>query len=86
MELRPLHDRVLVRRLRGRNQNRWWNYYSRQFKKKNQLKVRVVAAGSGYTESRTVQVRALAVKAGDKDSFLKSLLGLKLKLDGSRIL
>jgi chaperonin GroES len=85
MELRPLHDRVLVKRLRGRNQNRWWNYYSRQFKKKNQLKVRVVAVGSGYTNQDGSR-RELEVKAGDKSSFLKSFLVQKLKFDGSRIL
>jgi chaperonin GroES len=83
MAFRPLHDRVLVRRLEG-----WETRMSRIHIPESALPVpqhgEVVAAGTG-TRSHDGKRKPLTVKAGDRILF-KRAAGSEIKVEGQRFL
>lgn len=83
MSLRPLHDRILVRRLEEEEQQRGGIIIPDTAKEKPQ-QATVLAIGSGrITEDG--KVHALDVKAGDKVVFGK-YSGTEVKVDGEELL
>jgi chaperonin GroES len=83
MSLRPLHDRILVRRLEEEEQQRGGIIIPDTAKEKPQ-QATVLAVGSGrITDDGKVQ--ALDVKAGDKVVFGK-YSGTEVKVDGEELL
>jgi chaperonin GroES len=83
MGLRPLHDRILVRRLEEEEQQQGGIIIPDTAKEKPQ-QATVLAVGSGrLTDDGKVQ--ALDVKAGDKVIFGK-YAGTEVKLDGEELL
>jgi len=83
MSLRPLHDRILVRRLEEEEQQRGSIIIPDTAKEKPQ-QATVLAVGSGrITEDG--KVHALDVKAGDKVVFGK-YSGTEVKVDGEELL
>jgi len=83
MSLRPLHDRILVRRLEEEEQQRGSIIIPDTTKEKPQ-QATVLAVGSGrITEDG--KVHALDVKAGDKVVFGK-YSGTEVKVDGEELL
>jgi chaperonin GroES len=83
MALRPLHDRILVRRLEEAEQKRGGIIIPDTAKEKPQ-QATVLAVGSGrITDDGKVQ--SLDVKAGDKVVFGK-YAGTEVKIDGEELL
>ena len=83
MALRPLHDRILVRRLEEAEQKRGGIIIPDTAKEKPQ-QATVLSVGSGrITEDGKVQ--PLDVKAGDKVVFGK-YAGTEVKIDGEELL
>jgi len=83
MKIRPLHDRVLVKRLEGEEITKGGIIIPDTAKEKP-IQGRIVAVGSGkLLENGTV--RALAVKEGDRILFSK-YGGTDVKIDGDEYL
>jgi chaperonin GroES len=83
MSLRPLHDRILVRRLEEEEQRRGGIIIPDTAKEKPQ-QATVLAVGTGrITDDGKVQ--ALDVKVGDRVVFGK-YAGTEVKLDGEELL
>jgi chaperonin GroES len=83
MSLRPLHDRILVRRLEEEEQKRGGIIIPDTAKEKPQ-QATVLAVGTGrVTEDGKVQ--ALDVKAGDRVVFGK-YAGTEVKVEGEELL
>jgi chaperonin GroES len=83
MSLRPLHDRILVRRLEEEEQQRGGIIIPDTAKEKPQ-QATVLAVGSGRITDDG-KVHALDVKAGDKVVFGK-YSGTEVKVDGEELL
>lgn len=83
MNLRPLHDRVLVRRIEQTEQMRGGLYIPDSAKEKPQ-EAEVVAVGSGKRLD-TGERAEVGVKAGDKVLFGK-YSGSDIKIDGEEYL
>ena len=80
MEVRPLHDRVLVKRLEEENKTAGGIIIPDNSKEKP-AQGEIVAVGSGYTNTDG-SLRALEVKAGDKVLFGK-YSGSEVKVGGA---
>ena len=79
MNIRPLHDRILARRVAGQDKTRGGLFIPDNAKEKP-LEAVVVAVGSGKRlDNGTIQ--ALDVKAGDK-ILIGKYTGSDVKLDG----
>jgi chaperonin GroES len=83
MSLRPLHDRILVRRLEEEEQQRGGIIIPDTAKEKPQ-QATVLAVGSGRITDDG-KVHALDVKAGDKVVFGK-YSGTEVKVEGEELL
>jgi chaperonin GroES len=83
MSLRPLHDRILVRRLEEEEQQRGGIIIPDTAKEKPQ-QATVLAVGTGRITDDG-KVHALDVKAGDRVVFGK-YSGTEVKLDGEELL
>ncbi|MBR0679709.1 co-chaperone GroES [Roseomonas eburnea] len=83
MKFRPLHDRVLVRRIEAEEKTRGGIIIPDTAKEKPQ-EGEVVAVGAG-TINEKGEVRPLDVKAGDRILFGK-WSGTEVKLDGEELL
>ena len=83
MQFRPLHDRVLVRRIEAEEKTAGGIIIPDTAKEKPQ-EGEVVAAGSG-TKSEDGKVTPLDVKAGDRILFGK-WSGTEVKVDGEELL
>ena len=83
MNLRPLHDRVLVRRIEQSEQMRGGLYIPDTAKEKPQ-EAEVVAAGNGKLLDNGERA-AIEVKSGDKILFGK-YSGSEIKIDGEEYL
>ena len=83
MKLRPLHDRVLVRRIEAEEKTAGGIIIPDTAKEKPQ-EGEVVAVGAG-TINEKGEVRPLDVKAGDRILFGK-WSGTEVKLDGEELL
>jgi chaperonin GroES len=83
MSLRPLHDRILVRRLEETEQKRGGIIIPDTAKEKPQ-QATVLAVGTGRV-SDDGKVQPLDVKAGDKVVFGK-YAGTEVKIDGEELL
>ena len=79
MKIRPLHDRVVVRRVEGEQQTASGLYIPDTAQEK-QARGEVVVAGPGRTNDKG-DVRALTVAAGDQILFSK-YSGSEVNLDG----
>src|SRR2546428_8913568 len=81
--LRPLHDRVLIKRLEEQDEKHGSIIIPDSAKEKPQEgKVMAVGTGRGTEEGKTL---ALAVKAGDRLLFGK-YSGSEVKIDGEELL
>ena len=83
MKFRPLHDRVLVRRIEAEEKTRGGIIIPDTAKEKPQ-EGEVVAVGAG-TINEKGEIRPLDVKAGDRILFGK-WSGTEVKLDGEELL
>ncbi|NVJ60627.1 MAG: co-chaperone GroES [Gammaproteobacteria bacterium] len=83
MSIRPLHDRVIVRRLEDETTTRGGIVIPDNAKEKPS-RGEVVAVGNGKPLDNG-EVRALAVNAGDKVLFGK-YSGTEVKVDGEELL
>ncbi len=83
MDLRPLHDRVLVRRLEEQESKRGGLFIPDSAKEKPQ-QAEVIAAGNGKLLENGERA-PLEVKAGDRILFGK-YSGAEIKLDGEEYL
>ena len=83
MKFRPLHDRVLVRRIEAEEKTRGGIIIPDTAKEKPQ-EGEIVSVGSG-TVNEKGEVRPLDVKAGDRILFGK-WSGTEVKLDGEELL
>jgi chaperonin GroES len=83
MKFRPLHDRVLVRRLAGEEKTKGGIIIPDSAKEKPQ-EGEVIAVGAGTRDDKG-QLNALDVKAGDKILFGK-WSGTEVKVDGEELL
>ena len=83
MKIRPLYDRILVKRIEERESRKGGIIIPDTAKEKPQ-EAEVVAAGSGK-RNETGQVFPLEVKAGDRILFGK-YSGTEIKLDGQEYL
>ncbi len=83
MGFRPLHDRVLVRRVTAEEKSKGGIIIPDTAKEKPQ-EGEVVSVGSGTLNDKG-ELRALDVKAGDKILFGK-WSGTEVKLDGEELL
>ena len=79
MKIRPLHDRVLIKRLDEESKTTGGLYIPDSAKEKP-IQGKVIAVGSGKRD-KDGKVVALDVKAGDKVLFSK-YSGTEVKLDG----
>ena len=79
MKIRPLHDRVLVKRLDEEEMTAGGLYIPDAAKEKP-IQAKVIAVGSGKRD-KDGKVQALDVKAGDKVLFSK-YSGTEVKIDG----
>lgn len=79
MKIRPLHDRVLIRRLEEEDKTAGGLYIPDTAKEKP-IRGKVIAVGAGKRD-KDGKVQALEVKAGDKVLFSK-YSGTEVKLDG----
>ena len=83
MKFRPLHDRVLVKRLEQKEKTAGGIIIPDTAKEKP-MEGEVVAAGSG-TRNEQGQITPLDVKAGDKILFSK-WSGTEVQMDGEELL
>ena len=83
MKLRPLHDRVIIKRLEAETKSAGGIVIPDSATEKP-IKGEVVAVGAGKILENG-NVRALAVKAGDKVLFGK-YSGTEVKVDGEELL
>ncbi|WMS86306.1 co-chaperone GroES [Pleionea litopenaei] len=83
MSIRPLHDRVIVRRLEDETTSAGGIVIPDNAKEKPS-RGEIIAVGSGKPLDNG-DVRALAVKAGDKVLFGK-FAGTEVKVDGEELL
>ncbi|MFL1463074.1 co-chaperone GroES [Roseococcus sp. DSY-14] len=83
MKFRPLHDRVLVRRITAEEKTAGGIIIPDTAKEKPQ-EGEVIAVGSGTVNDKG-EVRALDVKAGDRILFGK-WSGTEVKVDGEELL
>src|SRR3712207_1931324 len=83
MQFRPLHDRVVVRRLEGEEKSKGGIIIPDTAKEKPQ-QGEIVAVGPGARDERG-KVNALDVKVGDKVLFGK-WSGTEVKIDGDDLL
>ena len=83
MKFRPLHDRVVVRRLTGEEKTSGGIIIPDTAKEKP-MEGEVIAAGPGARNEQG-QIQALDVKAGDRVLFGK-WSGTEVKLDGEELL
>jgi len=83
MKLRPLHDRVIIKRLEAETKSAGGIVIPDTATEKP-IKGEVVAVGTGKI-LEDGKVRALAVKAGDKVLFGK-YSGTEVKVDGQELL
>ncbi len=83
MKFRPLHDRVLVRRLEQKEKTAGGIIIPETAKEKP-MEAEVVAVGSG-TRDENGKVTPLDVKAGDRVLFTK-WSGTEVSLDGEELL
>ncbi len=83
MAIRPLHDRVLVRRLEDENKSPGGIVIPDTAKEKP-MQGEVIAVGNGKIQDNGEQ-RPLDVKAGDKVLFGK-YSGTEVKVDGEELL
>lgn len=83
MSFRPLHDRILVRRVESQEKTRGGIIIPDTAKEKPQ-EGEVIAAGSG-TRNEAGQIQALDVKAGDRILFGK-WSGTEIKISGEDLL
>jgi chaperonin GroES len=79
MKIRPLHDRILVKRLAEQERTAGGLYIPDTAKEKP-IEAQVVAVGNGKV-MEDGSVRKLEVKAGDKVLFAK-YSGSEVKIDG----
>jgi len=79
MKIRPLHDRILVKRLDEESKTAGGLFIPDTAKEKP-IQAKVVAVGAGKRD-KDGKVHALDVKAGDKVLFAK-WSGTEVKLDG----
>jgi chaperonin GroES len=83
MKFRPLHDRVVVRRVKGEEKSKGGIYIPDTVQEKPQ-EGEVVAVGPGARDD-TGKVVALDVRTGDRVLFGK-WSGTEVKLDGEELL
>ena len=83
MNMRPLHDRVVVKRIEQQEQKQGSLYIPDSAKEKPQ-EGEVIAAGKGKRDDKG-EVHALDVKAGDRILFGK-YSGSDIKMDGQEYL
>ena len=83
MKFRPLHDRVVIRRLEGEEKSKGGIIIPDTAKEKPQ-EGEVVSVGAG-TINEKGEIRPLDVKAGDRILFGK-WSGTEVKLDGEELL
>jgi chaperonin GroES len=83
MKIRPLHDRVLIKRIAEEEKTRGGIIIPDSAKEKP-VEGEVVAAGGGRIE-KSGKVRPLDVKAGDRVLFGK-YSGTDVKVDGAELL
>ncbi len=83
MKLRPLHDRVIIKRLEAETKSAGGIVIPDSATEKP-IKGEVIAVGAGKILENG-NVRALAVKAGDKVLFGK-YSGTEVKVDGEELL
>jgi chaperonin GroES len=79
MKIRPLHDRVLIKRLDEESKTSGGLYIPDTAKEKP-IQGKVIAVGAGKRD-KDGKLQALEVKAGDKILFSK-YSGTEVKLDG----
>lgn len=79
MKIRPLHDRILVKRLDEESKTSGGLFIPDTAKEKP-IQAKVVAVGTGKRD-KDGKVHALEVKAGDRILFSK-YSGTEVKLDG----
>ncbi|HVK87420.1 MAG TPA: co-chaperone GroES [Kofleriaceae bacterium] len=79
MKIRPLHDRILVKRLEEETKTSGGLFIPDSAKEKP-IQAKVIAVGAGKTD-KTGKVIPLDVKAGDKVLFSK-YSGSEIKIDG----
>ena len=79
MKIRPLHDRVLLKRLDEESKTSG-GLYIQDTAKEKPIQGKVIAVGTGKRD-KDGKVQALEVKAGDKVLFSK-YSGTEVKIDG----
>ena len=79
MKIRPLHDRILVKRIEEETKTAGGLYIPDTAKEKP-IQAEVIAAGNGKRD-KDGNVHALEVKAGDRVLFSK-YSGTEVKIDG----
>ncbi len=79
MKIRPLHDRVLVKRIESETQTAGGLYIPDTAKEKP-IQAEVIAVGAGKRDNKG-NIHALDVKAGDRVLFSK-YSGSEVKIDG----
>jgi len=79
MKIRPLHDRVLIKRLEEDDKTAGGLYIPDTAKEKP-IRGKVIAVGAGKRD-KDGKIQALEVKAGDKVLFSK-YSGTEVKIDG----
>ena len=84
MKVRPLHDRVLVKRLEDETEKTKGGLYIPDSAKEKPQTGKVIAAGKGKVNDEG-KVTALDVKVGDKILFGK-YSGSEIKVDGEELL
>ncbi len=80
MKIRPLHDRILVKRIEEQNKTAGGLFIPDTAKEKP-IEAKVVAVGNGKVQEDGT-LRKLEVKAGDKVLFAK-YSGTEIKIDGA---
>ncbi|MBN8613449.1 MAG: co-chaperone GroES [Deltaproteobacteria bacterium] len=83
MKFRPLHDRILVKRLEAEQKSKGGIIIPDSAKEKP-IEATVIAVGNGRTNDKG-EVRPLEVKAGDRVLFGK-YGGTEVKIDGEELL
>ena len=83
MSIRPLHDRVLIQRIKEEEKTKGGIIIPDSAKEKP-IEAMVIAVGNGRTNDKG-EVRALEVKAGDRILFGK-YSGTEVKIDGDAFL
>lgn len=83
-KLRPLHDRVVVKRIDEQDERTPGGIFIPETAKEKPIKGEILARGNGKILENG-EVRALDVKVGDKILFGK-YAGTEIKLDGKELL